>query len=105
MHYTGESLLSSSGCVVLVNVNCSGGDADHMIAVEDTLVVPDRPCDAHDLVRERDCCLMRVRSIGTPQRPLLELREWLVPGFQTSCAIQRCTGVVDERADKRHPAC
>lgn len=63
-----------------------------MIAVEDTLVVPDSPGDAHELVRERDCCLICVRGTSTPQRPLLKLREWLVPGFQTSCAIQGCTG-------------
>jgi hypothetical protein len=68
-----------------------------MIAVEVTFVIPDSPGDAHELVRERDCRLIRMGCPRTPQRPLLELGEWSVTRFQTPCTVERSACTVDEQ--------
>src|SRR5687767_8986750 len=78
----------------------SGGDPNHVIAVERAAVIPHGPGDACEFVSERDGRFVGMTLARTLERPCLELRQRLVGGSEPAGSVERCPSTVhEEHAD------
>ena len=77
-------------------MSTSGRHALDVIAIEASIVVPDRPGDSHQLVRERYRGFVGMTGSCELQRPCLELGQGLVTVIQPARSVQSGSRPVHE---------